>query len=223
MGFDKDAYEKFLLESCWVGFHDPPVELASGRPGHWYVNIRSPYNNTVLTQLATYIVNFMKDKGIDTNCVVGVPDNAVIFAQAVSKLLDQDREMCYGRLRRTPKTHGTPADRYFIGAPPPPDSRIAMIEDTTTTGRSTIDVLGRLREQLLVPAAVIVLVDREELSYDLKRSAKEVIEQDFGIPFYALTTAETLLPKAYQRLRPAEIVARRLEAYPYSCTPIKIL
>ncbi len=62
-------------------------------------------------------------------------------------------------VRKESKDHGT---RRAIENDIPSGSRVIIIEDVVTTGRSTLDAIGRAEEAGLEVAAVVSVVDREQ-------------------------------------------------------------
>jgi len=83
-------------------------------------------------------------------------------------------------VRREVKDHGT---RSRIENAPPKGSRVVVVEDVVTTGRSTLEAVRILEEEGLVVAGIVCIVDR------LQGGAEALRDYDFR-PLY--TSAEVL-------------------------------
>ncbi len=86
--WSKEKYYSFLLDNECIGFHEQGIKLKSGRLSPFYANLRILTDTTEKAkELASYIINFSKDKGIidDPNILFyGVPEGATkagFFAQ----------------------------------------------------------------------------------------------------------------------------------------------
>ena len=87
-------------------------------------------------------------------------------------------------VRSARKEHGL--QRWIEGATEPGD-RVLVVEDTVTTGGSTVEAIGRIREEGLEIAGVVALVDR-------LAGGGEAIAEAADAPFEALTTVDEIYP-----------------------------
>lgn len=85
-------------------------------------------------------------------------------------------------VRKEAKGHGT--GRQIEGGPPP-GSKVVLLEDIVTTGKSAFLALEALEKASLVVIGVLCLVDREE-------GGRAKLE-DHGLPFQAVFTKSHLL------------------------------
>jgi orotate phosphoribosyltransferase len=221
--FDKQAYERFLFDTGCVGFFDPPITLKSGRPGHWYVNMRDALQTeeTKYT-LARFVYDFVMQEGLKPDHFLGVPDGANPLAQACNSFIDYKprSEIPASVLRAGKKAHGDPQNRYSVG-PLKSGSHGVLIEDVTTTGGSSMEQILRLQELGILIDRVVSCVSRYERR-DRGRTVPDVLERDYHIKYSALTDARSLLPQAISLFNPSENLARDIEAYyeKYGITPI---
>jgi orotate phosphoribosyltransferase len=95
-------------------------------------------------------------------------------------------------VRKEPKGHGM--GRTIEGPPLDAGERCLLVEDVVTTGGSTIDVLQRLREQDLVIAGVVSVLDR-------LAGGGAAIEEATGAPYVPLTTIDDVYPERPDRRR----------------------
>ena len=62
-------------------------------------------------------------------------------------------------MRKEPKPHGT---KQWIENPPEPGSKVVIVDDVITTGKSAIKAIEQAENNGCTVTAVIALVDREQ-------------------------------------------------------------
>lgn len=87
-------------------------------------------------------------------------------------------------VRKERKEHGL--QRWVEGAAEPGD-RVLVVEDTVTTGGSTVSAIERIRDEGFEIVGVVCLVDR-------LAGGAEVISGAADAPFTALTTIDDIYP-----------------------------
>jgi orotate phosphoribosyltransferase len=87
-------------------------------------------------------------------------------------------------VRKERKEHGL--QRWVEGGAEPGD-RVLVVEDTVTTGGSTISAIERIRDEGFEIAGVLSLVDR-------LAGGGEAIADAAGAPYTALTTIDDVYP-----------------------------
>ena len=92
-------------------------------------------------------------------------------------------------VRRERKEHGL---QRWVEGPVEAGSRCLVVEDTVTTGGSTVDAVERIREQGLEVAGVLAIVDR-------LAGGGERIEAAAEAPFRALVTIDEIYPERPDR------------------------
>jgi orotate phosphoribosyltransferase len=92
-------------------------------------------------------------------------------------------------VRNERKSHGL---QRWIEGPVRPGDRCLVVEDTVTTGRSTVSAIERVREEGLQIAGVVCVVDR-------LAGGGEAIAQAAEAPFRALVTIDELYPERPDR------------------------
>jgi orotate phosphoribosyltransferase len=192
-------FERFLIESGVLAFHDQPVTFKSGIQSRWYINCRVLSQRLpLLEKAAEHVVTFLKQTDLlqGADAVIGVPEGATELANAVSRLLIRGGGLGGDKLyaiRVKPKEHGDPANRFWINGNIP--SKVIVLEDVTTTGGSAIAFVEKLREAGTQVIAVVGLVNR------LHRVNGKTVTETFAeaaIPYHSLTNAELLLPPFLQ-------------------------
>ena len=225
--FNQQEFNQFILENNVIGFFKEPITLKSGRLSHWYVNWRNAAEDPfLLDQLIDYVIAFVEDLELKPDCFYGIPEGATKLG-VITQYKWAKKSPNYGLRshilamgRGKPKAYGEPKDRFFIGQP---KGKVVILEDLTTTGSSlleTIDNLTQVKAQII---AAIGLTNRMELGDDGK-SVKEVVEEK-GVPYFQMSNASELLPMIYEKLKPGEEIARKVEEYfqKYGIEQLKLL
>jgi orotate phosphoribosyltransferase len=158
------------------------IKLASGNTSTFYVNLKP----TMLDPegaflIAGLILDELSDAGIDL--VGGMEMGAVPLAACVAAASHtRGPRLRAFFVRKQAKDHGT---RSLVEGLAEGETlegkRIAMLEDVTTTGSSTMRAIEALRAEGGSVARVIAVVDRLEGAAETFKAA--------GIPFTALLTA----------------------------------
>lgn len=225
--FIQKEFNEFIIDNGLIGFLKEPIRLKSGRLSNWYINWRNAAEDVYLfDRLTDYVIAFVEEQGLMPDCFYGVPEGATKLS-IITQYKWAKKQLNYGpgvyqlaMGRGRPKEHGDPKDRYFIGAP---KARTVVLEDVTTTGDSLIKTIDILLEAGVSVIASIGLTNRNEIRDD-KKIVNEVVEST-GVRYYAMSNALELLPQAYRRLQPGEIVARHVEEYfkRYGAEEIKLV
>jgi orotate phosphoribosyltransferase len=115
---------------------------------------------------------------------VGGPATAAIPLACAAIAVEAGSDLVGFFVRNQRKEHGL--QRWVEGAVGPGD-RCIVVEDTVTSGGSTVAALERIREEGLEIAAVLAAVDR-------LAGGGDAIEAAAGAPFHALVTIDELYP-----------------------------
>lgn len=209
--FVQDEFLSFIDAQGVVGLFENVKTLKSGRKSHWYANWRDPAADAYATlRLASFFLGFLELKGIEFDTIYGVPEGATKLAVAAQLKWARNQEgfgegshsLLMGRGK--PKDHGDAKDRYFVGEP---TGRVVVVEDVTTTGGSLIDKgIIPLQESGAEVVAAVGLTDRQ-MKRDDGLSVAEAVAK-LGVDYFAMSTAEQVLPPAVERSKPsAEVIA----------------
>lgn len=145
-----------------VSFERRKVKLASGRESDFYLDLRQTLMRPRGVALAGRLVLELLARGTPVEAVGGMAVGAVPLVSAVLAAASQqpDREDLLGFfVRKETKKHGL--GRQIEGGFSPGQT-VALVEDTTTTGGSTLDAVGIVEAAGGKVARVICLVDRGE-------------------------------------------------------------
>lgn len=110
-----------------------------------------------------------RHQGVLPDAVGGLTRGADPVAQAIvyTSLLFPPVVQLFS-VRKSRKEHGM---RRFIEGCAAPGSRVAVVDDVVTSGKSVLQAIGACREEGLEVSQVVVLVDREEGGMDRLRDA----------------------------------------------------
>lgn len=227
MNWNKESFYGFIFSQKVIGFFNEPLKLKSGRLSYWYVNWRDVAEDVFsIDILSDFVLSFVNDLGLQPNVFYGVPEGAtklgVICQYNWAKTQKNYSKGVYtlSMGRATPKEHGDPKDRYFLGIP---SGKVILLEDVTTTGGSLIETIDKLMEIDVEIIAAIGLTNRSELRDD-KKSVEEAVAEK-GVKYYAMSDALDLLPLLYQQSRPGEEIGKHIEDYfkKYGIQELKLL
>jgi orotate phosphoribosyltransferase len=162
------------------------IILTSGRESDFYFNLKpamcDPAGASLIAQL---VLDVLRSHRIEA--FGGLEMGAVPIAGAVAALSALVGEPVAGFfVRKKPKEHGAQA---LVEGLAPGESlagrRVAVIEDTTTTGGSVLKAVEAMRGLGVEVCLVLTIVDRQE-------GAAEAFAAQ-GLPFVALFTADEFL------------------------------
>jgi len=156
--------------------------LASGRKSSYYIDCRPvTLDGEGAYLLARCLLELLEDEDIEA--VGGMAIGADPISAATSVIAAaMGRKLDAFIVRKEPKDHGTGRQ---VEGPLSQGARVAMVEDTVTTGGSTLRAIAALqRERNAEVVLILVMVDRQE-------GAREAFEEA-GYRFVSLFTVEDL-------------------------------
>lgn len=170
------------LRKAFVFSEEPIYTLSSGRKSRFYIDCKRV---TLDAEGAFLVGRLVLDaiEDLDVDAVGGMMVGADPIAVATALLSSgTDRQVGAFIVRKEPAPHG---DSPYIEGNLPKGSRVVVVDDVLTGGRSTIQTIQILREAECRVAGVVVLVDRKE-------GGRERLEA-LGVPVRSLFTVEDLL------------------------------
>ncbi|HIF94526.1 MAG: orotate phosphoribosyltransferase [Myxococcales bacterium] len=156
---DRQALLNLILE---VSFERKEVTLASGKKSNFYLDLRQTLMRPKGVSLAGRLVLDMLQSGPPVDAVGGMAVGAVPLVSAVLAAAANDpaTDSLLGFfVRKQKKEHGLTKQiegGFSTG------QTVALVEDTTTTGGSTLDAVDLVEAAGGKVARVICLVDRGE-------------------------------------------------------------
>jgi orotate phosphoribosyltransferase len=151
---ERDALIAIVVNKGLTSF-DEPVQLASGAMSRDFIDAkRALARGSDLAVACRAIIGAADDRGISFDAVGGMTMGADMFAHGVAMLADCG----WFVVRKAPKDRGTrqQVEGSVLGA----GTRVLMVEDTITTGGSTLTALEVVRATGAEVVMVTALVDR---------------------------------------------------------------
>ena len=151
---ERDALVRIVVDKGLTSF-DEPVTLASGAMSRDFIDAkRALARGSDLTVACRAIIAAADERGISFNAVGGMTMGADMFAHGVAMLADCG----WFVVRKAPKDRGT--RQQVEGSVLDATSRVLMVEDTITTGGSTLTALEVVRATGAEVVMVTAMVDR---------------------------------------------------------------
>ncbi|MGQ0849615.1 MAG: orotate phosphoribosyltransferase [Actinomycetota bacterium] len=135
---------------------DGPFVLRSGAMSDWYLDARQTTLSGDGARLVGRAVLDVLDPSIDALGGMTMGADPVALATAVVAA-EQGRTLRAFSVRKEAKEHGTGG--RLVG-PVRPGDRVAVVEDTVTTGGALLEAVNVVREAGITVGQVVVLVDR---------------------------------------------------------------
>jgi orotate phosphoribosyltransferase len=182
-----DARETLLAELREHSLVIGEVTLSSGAVAQYYVDAR----RALLRPAGFLAVGELLAASADEfgATAVGGPATAAIPPACAAIAVPAGRDLSAFFVRGERKEHGL---QRWVEGPVEAGERCLVVEDTVTSGGSTVRALERLREEGLAVAAVIAVVDR-------LAGGGERIEAAAGAPYRSLVTIDELYPERPDR------------------------
>jgi orotate phosphoribosyltransferase len=160
---------------------DGPFTLRSGQLSDWYLDARqTTFDGEGGWRVGRAILEALAP---ETEAVGGMTMGADPIAMATALVaVSEGRPMKAFSIRKEDKAHGVGGR---IVGPVTPGTRVAILEDTTTTGGAAVEAAVAARDAGLDVIQAISLVDRSE-------GAAATRFADLGIPYRALLTPSDL-------------------------------
>lgn len=163
------------------------VTLSSGAKAQYYVDARR-----ALLRPAGFraVGELIAAAAADAKAIaVGGPVMAAIPLACAAIAVPEGQDLVGFFVRKERKEHGL---QRWVEGPVSPGDRCLVVEDTVTTGGSTVNAIERVLEQGIEIAAVLSVVDR-------LAGGGQAIEAAAQAPYSALVTIDELYPERPDR------------------------
>ena len=184
----KQEFIEFMVDSDVLKFGE--FTLKSGRKSPFFMNAGGYVTGSQLKKLGEYYAKAIHDTYGDDFDVLfgpaykGIP-LAVVTAIAYSELYGKEVRYCSDR--KEEKDHG--ADKgSFLG------SRVIMIEDVTTSGKSMEETVPKVKQAADVEiVGLIVSLNRMEVGKGGEKCALDEVKDLYGFDTAAIVTMEEVV------------------------------
>jgi len=163
------------------------VTLSSGQRASYYVDARRALLRPRGFRAAGELIAAAAGRH-DAQAVGGPVMAAIPLACAAIAVPEGDGLVGFF-VRKERKDHGL---QRWVEGPVEAGTRCLVVEDTVTTGSSTVDAIERMREEGLEIVGGLCVVDR-------LAGGAEAIAETLGAPFEALVTIDELYPERPDR------------------------
>jgi orotate phosphoribosyltransferase len=158
------------------------VMLSSGATAQYYVDARRALLRPAGFRAAGELI---AAAAVEAGAVaVGGPATAAIAPSCAALAVPAGDDLVGFFVRGERKQHGL---QKWVEGPVAEGDRVLVVEDTVTSGGSTVKAIERIREQGLEPISVVAVVDR-------LAGGGEAIEAAATAPYRALVTIDELYP-----------------------------
>lgn len=185
---DLQSLRQLLLDSfARFAYREGDFLLSSGQRSSYYINGKE----VTLRPEGAFATGklFLSMLSEDTEAVAGLTLGADPIVTAVSVVSAfENRPIPALIVRKEPKGHGTKA--YIEGPTLPSNTKVAVLEDVVTTGRSAMVAVERLQAAGYRVEEIIALVDREQGGRELYLCA--------GFAFRALFSISEIQSRYHQ-------------------------
>jgi orotate phosphoribosyltransferase len=163
------------------------VTLSSGQQASYYVDARRALLRPAGFRAAgELIAGAAREHGADA---VGGPVMAAIPLACAAIAVPEGEGLVGFFVRKDRKEHGM---QRWVEGPVEAGARCLVVEDTVTTGGSTVAAIERMREEGLEIVGGLCVVDRQA-------GGREAIEEAAGAPFRSLVSIDDLHPERPDR------------------------
>ncbi|MQA75136.1 MAG: orotate phosphoribosyltransferase [Solirubrobacterales bacterium] len=163
------------------------VTLSSGRTASYYVDARRALLRPAGFRAAGELIAAAATR-LGAEAVGGPVMAAIPLACAAIAVPGGDGLVGFF-VRKERKDHGL---QHWVEGPVGPGARCLVVEDTVTTGGSTVTAIERMREEGLEITGGLCVVDR-------LAGGAEAIAEAIGAPVETLTTIDDLYPERPER------------------------
>ena len=187
---------KFAVQQEVLRFGE--FKTKAGRLSPYFFNAGLFYDGASLNQLAEGYARVLLDKiamGFEFDALFGPAYKGITLAAATAMALAQKgHNIPYAYNRKEAKDHGEGGT--LVGAPLA-GKRVVIVDDVISAGTSVRESVDMLKSAGATPVAVLIALDRMEKSGNATEigefSAVQSVEQDFGIPVFAIATLHDLM------------------------------
>ena len=184
---DKHELVKLKFELLQIlkkdAFFKEKITLSSGKSSDYYIDARLVTLSAQGAYLtAAIILDMIKDEDI---CAIGGPTlgaDPIVGAIAATSFINKNPINTF-IVRKAPKAYGKM--RQTEGPALEKNSKVILIDDVATTGKSLIESISFLRQEQVEVKKAIVLIDRQE-------GAKENLDKE-NCPLIAIFKSSDFL------------------------------
>ena len=181
----QEDFLNFAIEKNVLSFGE--FTLKSGRVSPYFFNAGHFKTGADLSKLGSSYASAIVESGVEYDVLFGPAYKGIPLASATAVSLYRehqiDKPWCFNR--KEAKDHGEGGN--IVGAPL--QGKVLIIDDVITAGTAIREAVDIIKAAGAEPAGVVIALDRQEKGKG-ERSAIQEVEQDYGIPVYAIVKLE---------------------------------
>lgn len=201
----KKEFIEFMVDCQVLRFGD--FVTKSGRKTPFFINTGFYRTGEQLRKLGQYYATAIKENfGLDFDILFGPAYKGIPLSVTTSVALSEmyDKNVGYCSNRKEEKDHGDAG--ILLGSPLSADSKVVIIEDVTTSGKSIRETMPIIKGQGVENViGLCVSVNRMEKGTG-EKGALEEIGQTYGIKTTAIVTMEEVIEHLYNKPYKGEII-----------------
>ena len=201
----KKEFIEFMVDCQVLRFGD--FVTKSGRKTPFFINTGFYRTGEQLRKLGQYYATAIKENfGLDFDILFGPAYKGIPLSVTTSVALSEmyDKNVGYCSNRKEEKDHGDAG--ILLGSPLSADSKVVIIEDVTTSGKSIRETMPIIKGQGVENViGLCVSVNRMEKGTG-EKGALEEIGQTYGIKTTAIVTMEEIIEHLYNKPYKGEII-----------------
>jgi orotate phosphoribosyltransferase len=173
---------ELILHKAFKYSEEPVFKLVSGRMSNYYFNCKAvTLHPEGMHLIGNLIYEMIRDSGAEGIGGLTLGADPIADAVAYTSYL-KGRPVEAFVVRKSAKSHGT---MQWVEGNVQKGNRVVIVDDVITTGKSTIEAIGKAVEAGLEIVKVVALVDRQE-------GGRENIEA-MGLGVEAVVTREEVM------------------------------
>lgn len=213
----KQRFIELMVECEALKFGE--FKLKSGRIAPWFFNLGSIYSGKNVARLGDFYAEAINERfGEDFDVVFGPAYKGIPLALSIVIALSKNYgiDKGYSFDRKEAKEHGDKG--VIVGHPITDGTKIILVDDVMTTGKTKDDVIAVLNSIAKVKFIGLVIgVDRQEVD-DEGKVAVEEFEKKYHIPVKPIITLIDIIEVLYNKKVNGKIyiddnIKEKLDAY----------
>lgn len=201
----KKEFIEFMVDCQVLRFGD--FVTKSGRKTPFFINTGFYRTGEQLRKLGQYYATAIKENfGLDFDILFGPAYKGIPLSVTTSVALSEmyDKNVGYCSNRKEEKDHGDAG--ILLGSPLSADSKVVIIEDVTTSGKSIRETMPIIKGQGVENViGLCVSVNRMEKGTG-EKGALEEIGETYGIKTTAIVTMDEVIEHLYNKPYKGEII-----------------
>lgn len=201
----KKEFIEFMVDCQVLRFGD--FVTKSGRKTPFFINTGFYRTGEQLRKLGQYYATAIKENfGLDFDILFGPAYKGIPLSVTTSVALSEmyDKNVGYCSNRKEEKDHGDAG--ILLGSPLSAESKVVIIEDVTTSGKSIRETMPIIKGQGVENViGLCVSVNRMEKGTG-EKGALEEIGQTYGIKTTAIVTMDEVIEHLYNKPYKGEII-----------------